>query len=204
MNDEYTSEMLVPTFFSSKFKMLSGDIITINNENNENIFFIIKNILENDYKINVEVNQIKLLKNNEDDDYFCLFIENLIIEITEDISINVSDYTGRKFERYIVILNNKIKFILYKRKLFSWEGKTQRLFWIDYYDNLICNRSSKNDPNTFITSSIQDKEFTKLNDIFTTFRSIKLKKNMEKCDISEQFVIDKLSNFFLKSKVSMK
>jgi hypothetical protein len=194
--NEYTSEVSDPTFFSSKIKLLSGDIITINNENSENIFFVLKNILENDYKINVEVNQIKLLKNNEDDDYFCLFIENMTIEITEDISIKVKDYTGRNFERYIIVLNNKIKFILYKRQIFSWEGKTRRLFWVDYYDCFVGSRTSKSDPKTFITSQIQDKEFTKLKDIFTTFRSRTLKKNMEKYDISEEFVIDKLSNFF--------
>ena len=198
-----------------KIKMMSGDIITINEEkeNDEgdegdegenvekNIFFVLKNILENDYGIIVDTEQIKLFKVNEEDDYFCLFIENNQIEIIEDISLRVMDCTGRQFERYIIRINNKLTFILYKRQRFEWEVKTKRLFWIDYVDWLIRDKSTRRSnsityPNTFVTSQIEEKEFTRLKDIFTAFRSGGLVTDMEKYGISKDCVIDSLFNFF--------
>jgi len=188
------------------FKLMSGDIINIDSEDLDEIPFLLKHILYTDYHIDVFLSQIKFFKVNEDDDHFSIFIENLTIDIIEDISIKVKDFTGVEYERFIInIISSeyseyRASFVLYKRKIMPWERPSLKVFLLDIGDSLVKHASVRSStyPGFFIVSKVQEKRFSTLSNIFKNINNPIhiLRKELEKNNIEESLIIDKLEKFF--------
>jgi len=196
-------------------KLMSGDVIKIDEiDEVDNIDleipFLLKNILLDSYQINVVPEQITFFKVNEDDEYFSVFIENIFISISEDLSIKVKDYVGDSYQRFIIYINSleyKESVVLYKKELLPWQTNTQKVFWLDYGDILIkhCSTRLPGHSNTFITAQVCPKKHSSLTEIFknsdTKNKSYTYKlliQEIEKHGITKELIIEKLVKFFEK------